>query len=171
MRELSSASADCILTDPPYGIRYRTKRNADQPNWKRRITNDESPFIWWLHEAYRVLKDGGCLVCFCRWDVEDVFRMAIRAAAFAVRSQIVWDKECHSAGDTRATFAPQHENLIFATKGRFAFPHGRPRSVMRVKRVSGCRESNGANCRTGSQKQSGEPRLFLPTPSPRGTAA
>lgn len=39
-------------------------------------------------------------------------------------------------GDLRGDFAPCHENVIFATKGRFTFPGKRPKSVIRVQRVS-----------------------------------
>ena len=137
MRNLPPGSVDCILTDPPYGIDYRSKPRAYRDDWKLRIANDRAPFIWWLFEAFRVLRDGGCLACFCRWDVEEVFRSAIRTAGFAVKSQVIWDKGVHGQGDTRAAFGPRHENLVFAVKGRFAFPGGRPPSVLRVNRVGG----------------------------------
>lgn len=46
---------DAIVTDPPYGIAYKSKRLGG-------IANDERPFIWWLHDAYRVLKDNSAIV-------------------------------------------------------------------------------------------------------------
>jgi len=50
---------------------------------------------------------------------------------------VVWDKLVHGIGDTSATFAPQHELAVFATKGRYKFPSGRPKTVIRAQRPSG----------------------------------
>lgn len=131
MRELAaipSGSVDAVVVDPPYGIGYRSRKGA--------VANDRRPFIWWLYDAYRVTKRRAALLCFCRWDVQEVFRVAIEAAGFSVRSQIVWDRMVHSAGNVRQQFAPQHDVAWFATKGNFSFPGGRPRSVLPVRRVS-----------------------------------
>jgi site-specific DNA-methyltransferase (adenine-specific) len=74
--------------------------------------------------------DGGALICFTRWDVQEVFRMAIECAGFKVQSQLVWDKRAYGMGDCKAQFAPNHEVIWFATKGAFAFPGPRPASVI-----------------------------------------
>lgn len=135
MRSLPDASLDAVIADPPYGIDYQPKFIESAPERKRRILNDGAPFVWFLPECYRVLKEGSGLVCFCRWDVQEDFRRAIDLAGFRVRSQIVWDREVHGMGNCKAQFAPQHDVAWFATKGRFAFPNGRPRSVIRAKRA------------------------------------
>ncbi len=53
-------SVDAIITDPPYGINYVSQTGAS-------IKNDKSPFIWFLYDAFRVLKSGeagqGGLIC------------------------------------------------------------------------------------------------------------
>lgn len=128
LRALPDGCADAIVTDPPYGIAYKNRRG-------QRVVNDERPFIWWLHDAHRVLRDGGCLVCFHRWDVQDVFRQAIEWAGFRIRSQVVWDKLSHGMGDCSSQFGPQHELMWFATKGKFRFPERRPVSVWRAAKV------------------------------------
>ena len=48
-----------------------------------------------------------------------------------IRSQIVWDKMVHGMGDHKSQFAPKHELIWWAVKGRFAFPGGRPALVSR----------------------------------------
>lgn len=127
LRDIPAETVDSIITDPPYGIDYRSRTHKP-------IANDKSPFVWWLHDAYRVLRDGSGLLCFCRWDVQEDFRRAVEWAGFRVRSQVVWDRVSHGMGDTRAMFSPRHDVLWFATKGRFAFPGKRPASIIAASR-------------------------------------
>ena len=112
LRQMEAESIDAIITDPPYGINYVSQTGA-------RIKNDKSPFIWFLYDAYRVLKPGGAILCFTRWDVEQTFIDAIKLAGFQVKSEVIWDKVHHGMGDTKAAFAPSHENIVFAIKGMF----------------------------------------------------
>lgn len=121
---------DAVVTDPPYGIRYR-------PNRFDSIANDDAPYVWWLSDAYRLTRSGGALLCFCRWDVQEAFKAAIGWAGFTVRSQVIWDRDAHGIGDVHASFAPRHDVIWFATKGRFAFPNGRPPSVIKAMRLPG----------------------------------
>lgn len=137
LRTIEAESVDAIITDPPYGIDYQSARRIDKADWKPKIANDKLPFIWWLYDAYRVLKWGGALLCFCRWDVQDVFKMAIECAGFEIKSQVIWDREVHGMGDLRGAFSPQHDVVWFASKGRFNFPGKRPASIIRSQRLSG----------------------------------
>lgn len=127
---LASESAHLICTDPPYGVGYRSWSDET-------VANDDAPFIWWLREAWRVCRSPGALACFCRWDVQDTWKMAIEAAGFTVKGQVVWDKIVHTCGDTRSTFGPAHEVIWFATKGRWSFPGRRPKSVLTHRRRLG----------------------------------
>ena len=89
LRQMEPESVDAIITDPPYGINYVSQTGA-------RIKNDQSPFIWFLYDAFRVLKSGesgrGSLICFTRWDVEQTFIDAMKLAGFTVKSEVIWDK-------------------------------------------------------------------------------
>ena len=131
---MDSESVDAIITDPPYGINYQSRTKGG-------IMNDHAPFIWWLYDAYRILKSGesgrGTLVCFTRWDVQQVFIDAMRLAGFSVKSEIIWDKVVHGMGDTKAQWAPVHENIIFAVKGKFSFPGHRPKDLITFQRMDG----------------------------------
>lgn len=127
-------SVDAIITDPPYGINYHTKGTGAS------IKNDKSPFIWFLYDAFRVLKSGdsgrGSLICFTRWDVEQTFIDAMKLAGFQVKSEVIWDKVMHGMGDCKAQFAPTHENVVFAVKGKFSFPGKRPRDVVTYHKLA-----------------------------------
>ena len=132
LRQMEPESVDAIITDPPYGINYVSQTGA-------RIKNDTAPFIWFLYDAFRVLKSGSSgrrtLVCFTRWDVQQVFIDAIRLAGFVVKSEVIWDKVEHGMGDCKAQFAPTHENIIFAVKGKFSFPGHRPNDLITHRKL------------------------------------
>lgn len=133
---LHGESVDAVITDPPYGMNYQSAWRTDSSARKPKIANDERPFIWWLHDAFRVTRTGGALICFCEWRHQEVFRTAIQTAGFTVKSQIIWDREWHGMGDLKAAFAPQHDVIWFAVKGSFSFPGKRPRSVVRCQRIA-----------------------------------
>ena len=128
-------SIDCIITDPPYGIGYQSAWRIDKNLWKPKIANDEAPYVEWIKPAFEKLMGGGRLICFYRWDVQDEFLSAIEDAGFTVKSQIVWDKVIHGMGDLKGEFAPQHELMIYATKGRYEFQGNRPKTIYRTQRV------------------------------------
>lgn len=146
---LPDEHADCVCTDPPYGVSMHTtaaKEDRSTPRFSG-IANDDAPYIWWLREAWRVTRRGGCLICFAGWQTSDVFRDAIAHAGWRVRSMVIWDKERPALGDFQQDFAPQHEIIWFAVKPAHCRAAGfrfqrcpesgkldRPRSVLRCKR-------------------------------------
>lgn len=133
MKEIEENSIDLILADPPYGIDYQSVWGGKR---FEKIENDKVPFTPWMADAYRILKDGGRMLCFYRWDVQDAFYGAMSEAGFTVRSQIVWDKVIHGMGDLNGNFAPQHELILYATKGKYQFQGKRPKTVFRFQRVT-----------------------------------
>lgn len=136
MRGIEDESINAVITDPPYGIDFQSARRIDATKRKPKIANDEQPFIWFLYDAARVLKKGGALICFCEWRHQDTFRKAIEVAGLTIKSQVIWDRDWHGMGDLQASFAPQHDVIWFATKGKgFSFKNGRPKSVLRYLRV------------------------------------
>ena len=135
MRGMPAASVDAVITDPPYGIDYQSAWRTDKTQWKPKIANDKMPFIEWLPEAFRLVKDGGALVCFHRWDVAETFKQEIERVGFVVKSQIIWDKVIHGMGDLNGQYAPRHECAWFATKGKFNWWATRPQSIIRITRV------------------------------------
>lgn len=131
---LADGSVDAVITDPPYGVDYQSAWRTDSQRLAK-IANDKRPFIWWLYRAAQVLKKGGCLLCFCRWDTAEAFRLAIRWAGLKVGAQLIWDREAHGLGDPSSRPAPQHDTIWFATRGKYTLPGKRPTSVVRSMRV------------------------------------
>ena len=58
LRQMDAGSVDMIITDPPYGVDYQSTHAAKE-NRRGKIAGDKRPFIWWIYDAYRVLKGGG----------------------------------------------------------------------------------------------------------------
>lgn len=134
MRGMADASVDAIVCDPPYGIAYQSARRTDKLERFDILEGDTELDFTWLDEAWRVLRDESPLFVFCRWDTQEPFRAAI-AKRFAVRSQVIWDRGVHGLGDLKAQYAPCHDVAWFATKGKYEFPNGRPKSIYRVDRL------------------------------------
>lgn len=135
LRQMETESVDAIVTDPPYGINYQSGNRKVNPHGK--IANDNAPFIWFLFDAFRVLKPGGSIICFTRWDVEQTFIDAMKLAGFTVKSEVIWDKVTRGMGDLKAQFAPSHENIVFAIKGKYSFPGQRPRDLVTFSKLNG----------------------------------
>ena len=135
MKKIPDGSIDLVLTDPPYGMDYQSARRTDKTQWKPKIANDKLPFIWFLHEASKKLKDGGALISFCRFDSWHAFEYACEMAGLTVKAEIVWDKMNHGTGDLKGCPGFRHEIAVFATKGRFTFHGKRPQSLIAVPRV------------------------------------
>ena len=129
LRQMEPESIDAVITDPPYGINYVSQTGA-------KVKNDTAPFIWFLYDAFRVLKPGGSIICFTRWDVQQTFIDAMKLAGFKVKSEVIWDKVIGGQGDLKAQFSPSHENIIFAIKGKYSFPGHRPRDLVTYQKLA-----------------------------------
>jgi len=145
MKTFDEESIDLILTDIPYGINYKSnKQNYDtrgtRPIQKNRseyfetIEGDENLPIIWLDEAYRVLKDESAIYVFCHWSKWHILHAAVFLAGFKIKNMIVLNKSNHGMGDLKGSYAPKHELLLFATKGRHIlnFPDKRLNDVWEV---------------------------------------
>lgn len=137
LKTISDNSVDSIVTDPPYGMNYQSAWRSDPTKRFTKIANDKKPFVWFLFDAFRVLKDGGSIICFSDWKNQEAWRQAIEWAGFTVKSQVIWNREHHGMGDLTGAFAPMHDIVWFAVKGKYKHPSSRPKSVISSKRIGG----------------------------------
>src|SRR5688572_21883584 len=114
LRTLPDASVDLVVTDPPYGVRYRDRLN-------RTIANDDHPerILGAFNDVYRVLKPDTFCVSFYGWNRADVFLAAWRHAGFVPVGHIVWQKNYASS---RSFLQARHEQAYLLAKGRPAKP-------------------------------------------------
>lgn len=114
MAAMPAASVDCILTDPPYIVRYRSRDG-------RGVPNDDNAA--WLQPAFaqmhRVLKPGAFCVSFYGWNKADLFIAAWRSAGFRMVGHIVFRKRYASSV---RYLRHQHEQAYVLAKGDPALP-------------------------------------------------
>lgn len=127
---LAEESVDLILTDPPYGLAF----DSGKQDYFGEIEGDRELPTGWLKEAYRVLKTGSALYAFTHWRNWHVLQAAAIQAGFTAKNMIVLHKSMHGMGDLRGAYAPKHELLLYATKGRHLLnnPDGRQPDVVDV---------------------------------------
>lgn len=117
-RLMGSERAACVVTDPPYNMRYEgAGRGRRKP-----ILNDNMPddaFRVFLTAAFAaaegVLVDGGALYAFYKELGSGVFLSSLAAAGLTFRQELVWVKNQPVLGGAR--YQNMYEPCIFATKG------------------------------------------------------
>ncbi len=111
---LPAESIDLVVTDPPYGVRYRDRHG-------RTIANDGQidAILGAFNDLYRVLRPDTLCICFYGWNRVDAFFEAWRDAGFAPVGHIVWHKGY--ASSTRFLKA-HHEQAYVLAKGHPPIP-------------------------------------------------
>lgn len=130
LKTIEDRSIDCIITDPPYGIDFVSKRQTmkrlkgggeiktDRLPRFTVIENDSEIPLEWLEDAYRILKQDSAIYIYCHWSKWGVLSKAVDTVGFNVKNMIVLNKSNHGMGDLTGSYAPKHELLLYATKGK-----------------------------------------------------
>lgn len=114
---------DCIITDPPYLIEYKSNRrkNKDHKFCKEIIgDNNEMLIKNYIKYCYDILKDNSAIYMFCNADKIEVFKTEMQKY-FNIKNIIIWVKNNWTAGDLQAQYGKQYEMIIYANKGRRCF--------------------------------------------------
>lgn len=143
--ETLSGPINCILTDPPYGVDYVSRRGqtADADKLARAITADESVakaravFVEAMYALGPHLADEVELYVFTRWDIISSWEKAIGDLAswgFVYKMLLIWDKQALAMGDIDASWGPSYEPILYAKRGRRDLNYQRS-SVLSFDRV------------------------------------
>jgi adenine-specific DNA-methyltransferase len=112
MQEMPAASVDCVVTDPPYLVNYKSR---DGRGYRNDNPNDTS----WLRPTYRelsrVLKPDRFCVSFYGFPKAEVFLAAWREAGFDPIGHLVWVKPYASSEKFVRYY---HEQAYLLAKGR-----------------------------------------------------
>lgn len=106
---LPAASAQFILTDPPYIANYRSRDGRAVPNDDR-----DDWLLPAFAELYRVLQRNQCAVSFYGWPHADKFLHAYRCAGFRVVGHLTFPKRYSSASKL---LSYRHECAYLLAKG------------------------------------------------------
>ena len=120
---------NCILTDPPFGVDYQSRRGktADHDKIARPIEADESVdgaiglFIDVMDQLQPYLADEVELYVFSRWDVQSDWIDALNSLdrmGFVHKMTLIWDKGALAMGDIDASWGPSYEPILYAKRGR-----------------------------------------------------
>ncbi len=114
LQSIPSETVDLVLTDPPYGVRYRDRQG-------RSIANDDilDPVLKAFPEIYRVMKPDTFCICFYGWNRIDAFFQAWTGAGFRPVGHIVWQK---SYASKSSFLEARHEQAYLLAKGSPAKP-------------------------------------------------
>lgn len=132
LKETNAGSIDCLVTDPPYGIAYKSRQKEGGKNRLEAIANDDvfDPEwqLAWLKAAYRVLKPGAHAYVFCSEHHVGEFRDVMTEAGFNLKRMLIWKKGHHGMGDMVGGYLPMTELILFAHKPA---PKGEERALER----------------------------------------
>lgn len=114
---LEQGSADCMVTDPPYGTKVEADGYGRRHIGGRQIEGDEDLGVMdrVFSLASPILKPSCWVASFCspkrRRDAEDV----IMSHGFTLAGEVVWDKVSPGLG---GGIRYQHEMIILARRGK-----------------------------------------------------
>lgn len=122
LRTLPDNSVDLLLTDPPYGIDYQSVWRKDKTKRMSKILNDKKPFTDFIPLIKSKIAKTGGILCFTRWDVQQIFIDEFIRNGLKPKNVLIWDKKVivwailkrHSAADTRVSFG--YRTMILNSK-------------------------------------------------------
>lgn len=143
LKSIDTGTVDLIVTDPPYGINYKSNKQLGNTRSGHTETTREGHYFdaikgdsvlptAWLPEAYRVLKNDSAIYVFCRWDKWPELFSVVIGSGFKPKNMIVMNKSNHGMGDLKGAYANKHELVMYAVKGRhlLRMPRGRPKDII-----------------------------------------
>ena len=135
MKDIQSNSVDLALTDPPYGIKYKSNRRTKSPKFEM-IANDNNSSRFLVYpEMYRVLKDDSAAIVFASWKnyAEDYIELS---KCFDIKNVIIWWKHGGGMGDLKHTLSTDYEIAIICHKGKCKIRGKRIGSVWECNKVN-----------------------------------
>lgn len=121
MKKLPDKCADLVVTDPPYGIDYQSRLRSDEFDKIEGDKKNDPILSWAFCQSNRVLKDNTHFYTFTCWNVLPRFIYLLEYWNFKLRNCIIGKRAGHSCGALDYTFAPSHEMILFAHKGKRKF--------------------------------------------------
>ncbi|MCE5304380.1 site-specific DNA-methyltransferase [bacterium] len=136
MKNIPNNSIDLVITDPPFAIDFKAKRNNYNRTESRVMEGyneiskvDYSNFTaQWMKEVYRVLKNSGSMYVFSGWNNLKDILIAIDDLGFITVNHIIWKYQFGVV--TKRKFVSSHYHCLYVCKNddeRKFFPYSRHR--------------------------------------------
>lgn len=122
MKDIPDNSIDLIITDPPFAIDFKAKRNNYNRDPNKVLEGyNEIPkdkyyefSLAWISQAYRILKPTGSMFVFSGWtNLKDILN-ALDAVGFITINHIIWKYQFGVF--TRRKFTTSHYHILFVAK-------------------------------------------------------
>lgn len=134
MKLIPSESIDLVITDPPFAIDFKAKRNNYHRTQTRvlegynEIQKEEyHNFTFkWMKEVYRILKESGSMYVFSGWNNLKDILIAIDELGFVTVNHIIWKYQFGVV--TKRKFITSHYHCLYVCKNdekRKFFPYSR----------------------------------------------
>ena len=124
---------DAIVTDPPYGMQFKSNYRKQKYN---KIINDNN--LNWLDEFVEkcdlLVKNNTAHYVFCSFHNIDKFKIAFEKY-FTIKNILVWEKNNTSMGDLKGNFASKTEFILFFQKGRRLINGKRDANILKFKKT------------------------------------
>ncbi len=133
-RYLPNHCVDLVITDPPFGIRFRARRSNYNRTARRVLegygeVSGESYLDFtrrWLREVRRVLKPEGSLYVFSGWNYLKDLLIALDELGFTLVNHLIWKYQFGVM--TRRRYVTSHYHILYACldeRRRKFFPYSR----------------------------------------------
>ncbi len=134
MAAMPAESIDLVITDPPFAINFKARRNNYNRTEGRVLTgyNEIAPEDYydftrrWMGEAFRLLKESGSMYVFSGWNnLKDVL-IALDETGFVTVNHIIWKYQFGVVTSRR--FVTSHYHCLYVCKNdrkRKFFPYAR----------------------------------------------
>jgi len=132
MKSIPDNFIDLIVTDPPFAIDFKANRSNYNRKASRVITgyneiHKDHYFHFtmdWMKQAYRVLKDNGCMYVFSGWtNLKDILNV-LDELGFITINHIIWKYQFGVV--TKRKFVTSHYHCLYVCKNdknRKFFPY------------------------------------------------
>ena len=135
MENIPYGSVDLVLTDPPYGIKYKSNMRTKSSKFEMLANDNNSTRFMVYPEMYRALKDNSVAIVFASWKnyAEDYIELS---KYFDIKNVIVWWKHGGGIGDLKHTLSTDYEIAIVCHKGKCKIRGKRCGSVWECNKVN-----------------------------------
>lgn len=134
MKYLPNNTIDLVITDPPFAIDFKAKRNNYHRTASRVIEGyNEIPkeeyynfTTKWMKEVYRVLNESGSMYVFSGWNNLKDILIALDKIGFITVNHIIWKYQFGVV--TKRKFVTSHYHCLYVCKNdkkRKFFPYTR----------------------------------------------